>query len=297
MKIVRNSAKMAELSRQIRSTELRLGLVPTMGFLHQGHLELVRESGRRCDATVASIFVNPTQFDQHDDFEAYPRDEQRDLDLLADAGVEIAFVPTPAEVYPAGAATTVSVAGLDRGLCGPGRPGHFDGVATVVAALFNIVAPDLAVFGEKDYQQLQIIRRMTTDLRMGVEIVGIPTVREADGLALSSRNARLSPAQRAQAPAIYRALEAAARAFDGGQNESEALVQCARRVLAEAGLELEYLELVDGQTLEPLSHASRGSVLAAAVCFGAVRLIDNLVLGRDCQEKHKQTDVRLAHAG
>lgn len=276
---------MQEFSRQLRSGGLSVGLVPTMGYLHEGHLELVRTAKELCEVVVVSIFVNPTQFNDPEDFANYPRDDKTDLALLEHEGVDLVFKPRAEEVYVDGAATSVRVKGLSEGLCGPGRPGHFEGVATVVAALLNMVAPDVAVFGSKDYQQLQIIRRLVADLHFPVRIVAGETVREPDGLAMSSRNARLSAKERAQAPAVYRGLCDAAEAFNAGETRSSALLEAARRRIVEsAAIELEYLELVDGQTLEPQAAAYDGCVVAVAVRLGAVRLIDNVELSRGCPD-------------
>jgi pantoate--beta-alanine ligase len=281
MKVLSHIGKMQEFSRQVRHAGLRVGFVPTMGFLHEGHMELVRRARREAEVVVVSIFVNPKQFDRKEDFDRYPRDDERDHALLAAERVDVLFRPDAEEVYKGSAATTVSVAGLTATLCGPGRPGHFDGVATVVASLFNMVLPDFAVFGEKDYQQLQVIRRMTEDLHFPVRIVAAPTVREADGLAMSSRNARLGPGARAKAPTIYRALSAAAEAFARGESTGATLVDAARAVLTtESALEVEYLDLVDGRSLKPVTRADERSVVAIAAWLEGVRLIDNVVLGR-----------------
>ncbi|MFT5040076.1 MAG: pantoate--beta-alanine ligase, partial [Hyphomicrobiaceae bacterium] len=282
MKIVTNIKKMQELSRQTRSAELVVGFVPTMGFLHEGHLDLVRRARALSDVVVVSIFVNPTQFDQKDDFENYPRDDMADRAMLEHEGVNFLFMPAAEEVYTPGASTTVSVSGLTTGLCGSHRPGHFNGVATVVAGLLSMVQPDLAVFGEKDFQQLAVVRRLVRDLHLPVQIVGAPTVREADGLALSSRNARLDNDQRLIAPRLQAALVAAATAFrDEGVRATSELIARAKAILADTpALELEYLEMIDGASLEPVVEADENSVLAAAAFLGSVRLIDNIVLER-----------------
>jgi pantoate--beta-alanine ligase len=282
MKIVTSIRKMQELSRQTRGAGLVVGFVPTMGFLHEGHLELVRRARALADVVVVSIFVNPTQFDRADDFENYPRDEMADRAMLEHEGVNFLFAPEAADVYAPDASTKVSVAGLTSGLCGAHRPGHFEGVATVVASLLNMVQPDLAVFGEKDYQQLAVVRRMVRDLHLPVQIVGAPIVREPDGLAMSSRNARLSEAERLVAPRLQAGLAAAARAFcDEGVRETSALLDRARAVYAAAPvLDIEYLEVIDGSSLEPRAEADETSVLAVAAFLGAVRLIDNIVLER-----------------
>jgi pantoate--beta-alanine ligase len=223
---------------------------------------------------VLSIFVNPTQFGPNEDLARYPRDLAGDLAKAAGAGTDAAFVPEARDVYPAGFQTTVEVRELARGLCGPFRPGHFAGVATVVCKLFNVVRPDVAVFGEKDYQQLAIIRRMVADLDMGIEIVGVPTVREADGLAMSSRNAYLSPAERARALSLSRALFAARDAVAGGARQAEAIVAQARAALDVD--RVDYVELVDAATLQPMTIVDGPAVLAVAAFVGRTRLIDNV---------------------
>ncbi|RMF21243.1 MAG: pantoate--beta-alanine ligase [Deltaproteobacteria bacterium] len=281
MKTITDIAKMQEFSMQLHVGGLRVGFVPTMGYLHEGHLELIRAARRDCDVVIVSIFVNPTQFNRRDDFDSYPRDEERDRRLLEAERVDVLFLPRAEDVYPAGAATSVHVSGLTETLCGPGRPGHFDGVTTVVAALFNMVRPDVAYFGEKDYQQLQVVRRMTEDLHFPIRIVGVPTVREADGLAMSSRNARLDAGQRQAAVVLSRALQAAADAFAGGERESRRLIDIARaRIETEPQVRVEYLEVVGGADVQPVETAGADSVMAVAAWLGDVRLIDNVILGR-----------------
>ena len=297
MKIVSNAAKMRELSRQTRGAGLSVGLVPTMGYLHDAHLELVRRAREQADVVVVSIFVNPTQFDRKADFDTYPCDEKTDRALLEQEGVDFLFQPEADDVYPHGAASRVRVDGITEGLCGAHRSGHFEGVTTVVAALFNIVEPDFAVFGEKDFQQLQTIRRMVTDLHFGLRIVAVPTVREASGLAMSSRNARLTDRQREQAAILYRGLSAAADSWDQGVTESAALCAAARDCIAEcADLAIEYLEIVDARTLAPVEQASADSVIAVAATFGQVRLIDNVRLGRAAAGT-EQPPLTLSAAG
>jgi pantoate--beta-alanine ligase len=250
-----------------------------MGYLHDGHVALVRKARELADLVVVSIFVNPTQFNNAEDFENYPRDDKTDAAMLEEEGVDVLFLPTRDEIYPSGAATRVSVSGLTDGLCGAHRPGHFDGVATVVAALLNIVQPHVAVFGRKDFQQLRMVRRMVRDLHLPVRIVDGDTVRERDGLAMSSRNARLSPAERAMAPVVHRAIVSAAAAYAAGERDSAALVAEARRVLEGcSALEVEYLELVDPETVTAVASVDERSVLAVAAWLGSVRLIDNETL-------------------
>ncbi len=254
----------------------RIGLVPTMGALHAGHLALVAASQARCRRTVVSVFVNPKQFGPREDFSSYPRPEADDLDKLTQAGADIAFIPPVAEIYPEGFATTISVGGPSAALCGAQRPGHFDGVATVVAKLLIQAAPDTVFFGEKDYQQLMVVRRMARDLDLPVEIVGVPTVREPDGLALSSRNVYLSVEERRIAPNLYRVMRQAAGDI-ARRAEPGAVLRRAIAELTGAGFRVEYLELRDAASLEPLSAAPvTPARLLAAVHLGRTRLIDNI---------------------
>jgi pantoate--beta-alanine ligase len=256
----------------------KVALVPTMGALHAGHMALVAEARRQADSVAASIFVNPAQFGQGEDFGRYPRREEQDSAMLREAGCDLLWAPSVADVYPDGFATTVSVAGVSARWEGEARPGHFDGVATVVAKLLLAVRPDLALFGEKDFQQLAVIRRMVADLGMSTQVVGIETVREPDGLALSSRNAYLSPDERSRAVALPNALRAARDAIAGGKPVAEAL-RVAKQALVDAGfLRIDYLALVDAATLEPLDAPGGEMRLIAAASIGATRLIDNLPL-------------------
>jgi pantoate--beta-alanine ligase len=253
-----------------------IGLVPTMGALHAGHLALVAEAKARADKVVATIFVNPLQFGANEDLDAYPRQEARDVELLEAAGCDLLWLPQASEMYPPGFATTVSVSGVSERWDGAARPGHFDGVATVVAKLFASVRPDLAIFGEKDFQQLAVIRRMNADLGLGVEIVGAATVRDGDGLALSSRNAYLSADERQRALALPQALDEARAAVLSGEPVAQTL-EAARARLTEAGFgPIDYVALVDAATLEPVARAAGEMRLIAAARIGATRLIDNL---------------------
>jgi pantoate--beta-alanine ligase len=255
-----------------------------MGALHEGHLELVRAAERRGDFVVVSIFVNPTQFGPEEDFARYPRDLAADVARVAVVGAGVVFAPDAADVYPAGEQTRVRVGALASHLCGAHRPGHFEGVATVVTKLWSIVGPCVAVFGRKDYQQLVVLRRVARDLFIPVEIVGHPIVREADGLALSSRNAYLSPEERERALALSRSLFEASRAFDAGERSVGALLDPARATVAAAATSIDYVALADPETLEPLDPAETvagRAVLAIAARVGATRLIDNFVLGED----------------
>ena len=255
----------------------RIALVPTMGALHAGHLSLIENARTRADRVVTSIFVNPTQFGPDEDLDKYPRQERADADKLAGAGVDLLFAPTADEMYPAGFSTTVSVAGVSEGLCGGHRPGHFNGVATVVSKLFMQCLPDVAVFGEKDYQQLQVIKRFARDLDFPVEVVGAPTIRESDGLALSSRNAYLSPEQRAIAAHLPQILNGTAETLASGQVPIGLTIQQGVTALKGAGFnQVEYLELRDADTLEPLSSLDRPGRLLVATQLGTTRLIDNV---------------------
>ncbi len=265
-------------SRGARSRGARVGLVPTMGYLHEGHLALVRRARELAEFVVVSIFVNPTQFGPNEDFERYPRDWERDSDLCRRAGVDLVFAPPVDELYPAGAQTWVSVEDLSGPLCGGSRPGHFRGVATVVSKLFHAVEPDVAVFGEKDYQQLQVIRRMARDLLMPVRVEGVPIVREEDGLALSSRNVYLTGGQRVQALALSRALARAQDLVSAGEERVAPILDEVRRVLEGAGVRVEYAEIRHTETLAPVESVRPRAVLALAGVVGATRLIDNRIL-------------------
>jgi pantoate--beta-alanine ligase len=256
-----------------------VGLVPTMGALHEGHLSLIRAAKACCRRVAVTIFVNPIQFGPHEDFAAYPRPLEKDLELCRNADVDLVFTPSVETMYPAGARTSIHVAGLSDGLCGPFRPGHFDGVATVVAKLFNILPADAAFFGEKDYQQLQVIRRMVRDLNLPIEIVGCPTVREPDGLAMSSRNVYLNPEQRQQAVSLSRALFAATAEVRGGERDPGEITRRARASILAAGpATIEYLDVVDAESLALLTTIDRPARMCLAVRIGTCRLIDNVAL-------------------
>lgn len=273
--VVRRIAELRAVLAGWRRAGDGIGLVPTMGALHDGHVALVRRSRAECRRTVATIFVNPTQFGPREDFSLYPRDEAGDRALLQAEGADLLFAPDPPEIYPPGFATTVTVAGLTDHLCGPHRPGHFAGVATVVTKLLAQSLPDRAYFGEKDFQQLQVIGRLARDLDLPVEITGVPTVREADGLALSSRNRYLSPAERNQAAVLPRLLaDAAGRLADGRPAAPE--IAAVEAGLTEAGFQsIDYVTLADGQTLQPLERATAPCRLFVAARLGTTRLIDN----------------------
>jgi pantoate--beta-alanine ligase len=258
----------------------RLCVVPTMGSLHDGHVALLRTGRSLSDVLIMTLFVNPTQFGPAEDFTRYPRDEAGDLAKARAAGVDLVFAPDAAAMYLPGHQSVIDVRELSRPLCGASRPGHFAGVASVVCKLFHLTQPHVAVFGQKDYQQLAVVRRMVLDLDLGVEIVGVPIVREPDGLAMSSRNAYLTPSERAQAPALSRGLAAAEARFRGGERSAAALVAAAREVI-ETGAPLarvDYLELRDADTLGAIDRVSAPAVLAVAAFLGSTRLIDNALL-------------------
>ena len=279
MQTIRTLAALRAAMLPWRRAGERIALVPTMGALHDGHLTLVREARRQADRVVASIFVNPKQFGPKEDLSAYPRQEAADAALLVAEGVDLLWAPDVAAMYPDGHATTVSVAGIDAMLCGAARPGHFDGVATVVGKLFNQVAPHAALFGEKDWQQLAIIRRMASDLDFDLDIIGVPTVREDDGLALSSRNAYLTPAERAAAAALPKALNAAAAAIEAGDRVGPTLETAKAAMLAAGFVSIDYCDLRDGDSLLPLDSWRDGARLFVAARIGKARLIDNMAVG------------------
>lgn len=254
----------------------RVGLVPTMGAFHEGHLSLIRAARQACDLVVVWLFVNPTQFNEAADLAGYPRDEERDARLAAECGADILFAPPVEEVYPDGFATTVTVSGIADVLEGAHRPGHFDGVATVVAKMFAMVAPEVAYFGAKDAQQVAVVRRMVTDLNLPVRIEVLPIVREPDGLAMSSRNVRLDPDQRRRATALHRGLAAGRAAVAAGERDAEAAAAVVARELAGASITAEYIAVVDPDTFAPLERIERPALIALAARVGPVRLIDNM---------------------
>jgi len=280
MKIVGTIAEMRALCRSAKSGGKRLGLVPTMGALHEGHLSLVRAAREKTDVIATSIFVNPTQFGPTEDFSRYPRGLEKDCAILEREGVEFVFAPAVEEMYPAGAVTWVTVEGLSDRLCGKSRPGHFRGVATVVAKLFHIIEPDAAFFGQKDAAQHAILRKMVRDLDMPVAIEVCPIVREADGLALSSRNAYLNAEERKSALVLYRSLRRAQELFRNGERNSAKLIAAARQDFAsEPSVRLDYFEIVNPDSLEPVLDTSSPSLAAVAAYVGNTRLIDNVLLG------------------
>jgi pantoate--beta-alanine ligase len=278
MQCISTKKELRAVVKKLRAANRTIGFVPTMGFLHDGHLSLIRKARSENDVVVVSVFVNPTQFGANEDLEAYPRNHQRDQALMEAEKTDIAFFPTIGELYPDGYSTYVQVEGhITENLCGRSRPGHFRGVATIVTKLFNLVSPDKAYFGQKDAQQVAVIIRMAEDLDMDLEIVPCPTVRESDGLAMSSRNTYLSPEHRRQAPGIYQALEAARAAIEAGERKGSEVIRAVRNgISAIPEAEIEYIEVVDARTLSPLETVSGPVLIAAAVNVGHTRLIDNI---------------------
>lgn len=274
----------AELRRdldQVRAQGRRIGVVPTMGALHEGHLSLIREARRRCDEAVVSIFVNPTQFGPNEDFDRYPRNLTADTRLAESAGATVIFAPQVQEMYPRGEQTRVRVTGLSQGLCGASRPGHFEGVATVVAKLFNAIGAGTYIFGKKDYQQWRLIEQMAEDLLFPVEVVGMPIVRESDGMALSSRNAYLTPDARARARCLSRSLQGAIEAYRAGLRDGDGLSRVVRAALG-AEVQVDYVEARDAESLEMIEGSYDGPILLAVAAFlDETRLIDNVVLFPD----------------
>jgi len=280
MKIISTTSDMQQAAEALRAQGKRIGFVPTMGNLHEGHLSLIRIAKLKSDVVIVSLFVNPAQFGPSEDFDAYPRTFERDQTLCEEAGTDILFHPDGKEIYPDGVSVSVTENALSRTLCGAARPGHFDGVCTVVAKLFNIVLPHFAVFGEKDAQQLRIIRRMVRDLRFPVEILSGPTVREADGLAQSSRNQYLTPEQRPQATCLRRALDEAERLFAAGERDADIITAAMRALIGkEPAAKIDYVSIVDDETLQPLDGPiATPALVALAVWVGTPRLIDNTTL-------------------
>jgi len=282
MQVVRKIEEMQEISDRLRQEGKRIGFVPTMGYLHEGHLSLVRKAKDLCDSVVVSIFVNPTQFGPGEDFERYPRDEEGDKSKLEQEGVDFLFIPEIRDMYLLGYQTYVDVTEVSKGLCGDFRPGHFRGVATVVAKLFNLVKPHVAIFGEKDYQQLLVIKRMAKDLNFDIKIIPGRTVREEDGIAMSSRNTYLSPEARKKATVLYRSLRKGKELFDSGERDVSTLSQTIRKEIeSEEDVTLQYVEIRDAETLERIERVNRPAAIAVAAIIGSVRLIDNIIIGRD----------------
>ncbi len=279
MKIICTVEEMRSWSRAQKRVGHTVAFVPTMGALHEGHLSLMREGKMRGDVLTISIYVNPTQFGPNEDLNKYPRTLEQDLEKASELGVDAAFVPTDDQIYPEGFKTYVNVEGITQTLCGASRPTHFKGVTTVVAKLFNIVEPDISIFGEKDYQQLVVIRKMVKDLNMSVEIVGCPIVREPDGLAMSSRNKYLSSDERSAALSISRSLRHADELVANGETDARAVLSCVRETIdREKLVKIDYAKIVDAQTLEDLTKIDRPAVLALAAFVGNTRLIDNICL-------------------
>lgn len=279
MEMITSGQEMTRWVEQARAVGLRVGFVPTMGALHAGHLTLVRQALAECDRVVVSIFVNPTQFGPREDFSRYPREFARDAGMLREAGCHALFAPEVGEIYPEGPGTLVRVEGISEELCGHFRPGHFQGVATVVAILFHLVPADRAYFGLKDYQQFLVIRRMARELRFPVAVIGVATVREADGLAMSSRNRYLAPEERQRAATLSRLLREAAAAVVAGEDDPVRLEEQARRGLLAAGIDrIDYVAVRDGATLAALDKVVVGAVMLMAVHVGGARLIDNMIL-------------------
>ena len=282
MNIITSIHEMQQLAVSLKREGRSIAFVPTMGFLHNGHASLLREARRQGDLVVLSIFVNPIQFGQNEDLDRYPSNLEGDCAIARECGVDIVFTPTATEMYPAGFQTSIRVSELSLPLCGASRPGHFEGVATVVTKLFNICMPDLALFGCKDYQQLAVIRRMIADLNLPVRIIGMPIVRETDGLAMSSRNAYLTPEERRSALCLSRAIAGAREQYAAGERSVERLRHEALAIIGqETTARIDYLEFRDGTTLEPLTTAVDGTLLALAVIIGTTRLIDNTILERE----------------
>lgn len=286
MKKIQKISEMQEISDGLRRRGKRIGFVPTMGYLHEAHLSLVRKAKELCDVVVVSIFVNPTQFGPGEDFERYPRDEEGDSAKLEKEGVDFIFIPEANEIYPPGYQTYVEVEEVSKGLCGDFRPGHFRGVATIVAKLFNIVKPHVAVFGEKDYQQLLVIKRMVEDLNFDTQIVPGALIREGDGLAMSSRNTYLSPEGRQRALNLYRSLTKGKELYESGEREVSILLKAVREGIESMdGITLQYVEIRDAETLERVERVGGPSVIAVAAIVGHTRLIDNVIIGKQAGEE------------
>lgn len=282
MRLVNSIDEMREMSTLARCERKKIGLVPTMGYLHQGHASLMVAGRKNSDFLIASVFVNPTQFGAGEDLDKYPRDLDRDMAIASEAGVDILFAPAASAMYPYGYQTYVNVEQISLPLCGGSRPGHFRGVTTVVAKLFSITQPHIAFFGKKDYQQLAVIRRMTVDLNLPVEIVGMPIVREPDGLAMSSRNAYLSPQQRTEARCLKEAIDAVKKSFKDGITSSPALKMIAMKIISNAlSASVDYIEFCDSASLESVAVVDSSTLMALAVKIGGTRLIDNSILGEE----------------
>lgn len=298
MKVIDNVARMSTLARILRKEGKTIGLVPTMGYLHEGHLTIAKTAKKHTDVVVMSIFVNPAQFGPNEDFEKYPRDLKRDEELARGAGVDVLFCPTAQEMYPPLYSTYITVEGLSDLLCGASRPGHFRGVATVVAKLFGIVKPDIAYFGQKDAQQLAIIRKMAEDLNMGIEIKSIPTVREPDGLAMSSRNSYLSEEERNEALVLSHALDKAESLIRQGEKDTKKIISVMKNMIKEKpSMKIDYVSIVDTKSLKAVDAVSGEVLIAVAAFAGATRLIDNIIVNLPAQgtlkdDAKKRREVR-----
>ncbi|HET9165964.1 MAG TPA: pantoate--beta-alanine ligase [Candidatus Angelobacter sp.] len=293
MLILTSAAEVSAVSKEAHRAGKRVGFIPTMGALHEGHLSLVRTARAQSDVVVASVFVNPTQFGPKEDFTKYPRNVEQDSAMLAAEKTDYLFLPPVEEMYPPGATTWVTVQGLSDKLDGRSRPGHFNGVTTVVANLFNIVQPDLAFFGQKDAAQIAIVKKMVRDLNFDVRIVVCPIIREADGLAMSSRNAYLNPEQRKQALVLYRALMRMQMLVDRGETKAETLLAAGKQVIAEEPLvKLDYLEIVNPETLEQTEEIGQSALIAVAAIAGSTRLIDNIVVHGKAADKTSSSATR-----
>ncbi len=275
MKILYTITEMQNYSLELRAQRKRIGFVPTMGYLHDGHLSLVKIAQQHYDVVGASIFVNPTQFGPNEDFSKYPRDEEGDLQKLEGIKTDFVFLPTPQEMYPEGFQTTVSLSNITKGLCGAQRPGHFDGVATVVLKFFNIVQAHVAVFGEKDYQQLAVIQKMVEDLNLPIEVMGAPTVRSSEGLALSSRNVYLSEEEKKQALTLYQSIQLVQKLYKEGEKNVSKILSKVKKLFKNIPAQMNYLEIVDVKTLKSLEVIDRPARYLLAVKIGKTRLIDN----------------------
>jgi pantoate--beta-alanine ligase len=279
MKMIRSIKEMQAFSEEARMQGKKIAFVPTMGFLHEGHLHLIRQARTMGDVLIVSIFVNPIQFGPTEDFKQYPRDWDRDAHLCESCGVDVIFAPTVEEIFPEGFQAALSVPHLSQNLCGISRPTHFQGVATVVAKLFNCTKPHVALFGEKDFQQLAVIKRMVEDLNFDINIIGVPTVREADGLAMSSRNTYLSTQERRSALSLSKALLKAQELFQSGERNARVLIDTARAIITiEEAAAIDYIKVCDTETLQDVDTISSPAVMALAVKIGKARLIDNVVL-------------------
>lgn len=294
MKIIHKIDKMKTHVRIMKKRSRLIGLVPTMGYLHEGHLSLIRAARKQTDALILSIFVNPIQFAPNEDFKKYPRDEQKDEELARAEGVDVLFYPEKKDMYPAGFSTYVNVEGLTEGLCGKSRPGHFRGVTTVVAKLFEITMPDIAYFGQKDAQQAFVINKMVKDLNMDVTLKILPTVREPEGLAMSSRNTYLTGPERADALALSKALKLAEGLINSGEKDSGKIIKSMRALIGKTpSVKIDYIEITDIERMKTLSHIRGGALIAVAAFVGKTRLIDNILVKTETSQKARDYDKLL----